>query len=62
MGKSAKDSVADGYGRTHDVGNLFITGGGLFPTIAGVHPTFTLHALTLRTADYMAKNWGGIAA
>jgi len=28
----------------------------------GVHPTFTLHALTLRTADYMAKNWGGIAA
>jgi choline dehydrogenase-like flavoprotein len=62
MGKSAKDSVADSYGRTHDVGNLFITGGGLFPTIAGVHPTFTLHALTLRTADYMAKNWGGIAA
>ena len=62
MGKSAKDSVADGYGRTHDVANLFITGGGLFPTIAGVHPTFTLHALTLRTADYMAKNWGAIAA
>jgi len=27
-----------------------------------VHPTFTLHALTLRTADYMAKNWNGIAA
>jgi len=24
--------------------------------------TFTLRALTLRTADYMAKNWGGIAA
>jgi choline dehydrogenase-like flavoprotein len=62
MGTSAKDSVADSYGRTHDVANLFITGGGLFPTIAGVHPTFTLHALTLRTADYMAKNWGGIAA
>jgi len=62
MGRSAKDSVADSYGRTHDVGNLFITGGGLFPTIGGVHPTFTLHALTLRTADYMAKNWGAIAA
>jgi choline dehydrogenase-like flavoprotein len=61
MGKSAKDSVTDGYGRTHDVGNLFITGGGLFPTIGGVHPTFTLHALTLRTADYMAKSWKSIA-
>jgi choline dehydrogenase-like flavoprotein len=61
MGKSGKDSVTDGYGRTHDVGNLFITGGGLFPTIGGVHPTFTLHALTLRTADWMAKSWGAIA-
>jgi len=48
--------------RKGNVGNLFVTGGGLFLTIAGVHPTFTLHALTLRTADYMAKNWGGIAA
>jgi len=50
------------HGRGFDVANLFITGGGLFPTIAGVHPTFTLHALTLRTADYMAKNWGGITS
>jgi choline dehydrogenase-like flavoprotein len=62
MGKNAKDSVTDSYGRSHDVGNLFITGGGLFPTIGGVHPTFTLHALTLRTAEHMAKNWGAIAA
>jgi len=62
MGKSAKDSVTDSYGRTHDVPNLFIAGGGLFPTIGGVHPTFTLHALTLRTADYMTANWRGIAA
>jgi choline dehydrogenase-like flavoprotein len=61
MGKTAKDSVADSHGRCHDVGNLFITGGGLFPTIGGVHPTFTLHAHTLRTADWMAKNWGAIA-
>jgi hypothetical protein len=26
-----------------------------------VHPTFTLHAHTLRTADWMAKSWGAIA-
>jgi choline dehydrogenase-like flavoprotein len=62
MGRNSADSVADGYGRTYDVPNLFIAGGGLFPTIGGVHPTFTLHALTLRTADYMADNWRGIAA
>jgi len=62
MGKSASDSVANSYGRTHDVGNLFISGAGLFPTEGGVHPTFTLHALSLRTADYMTANWGSIAA
>src|SRR5258706_13037478 len=62
MGRSAKESVADSYGRTHDLGNLFITGGGLFPTIGGVHPTFPLHALTLRTPDWVAKKRGAVAA
>jgi choline dehydrogenase-like flavoprotein len=62
MGKTAEDSVTDSYGRTHDVANLFITGTGLFPTEGAVNPTFTLHALTLRTAEYMAAHWGSIAA
>jgi choline dehydrogenase-like flavoprotein len=62
MGKTAADSVTDSYGRTHDVGNLFIAGTGLFPTEGAVNPTFTLHAVTLRAAEYMATNWGSIAA
>ena len=60
MGKTAADSVTDSHGRTHDVGNLFIAGSGLFPTEGAVNPTFTLHAVTLRAAEYMTAHWGGI--
>jgi choline dehydrogenase-like flavoprotein len=62
MGKIAADSVADSYGRTHDVANLFLAGPGLFPTEGAVNPTFSLHALTLRTAEYMTAHWSSIAA
>ncbi len=62
MGKSAADSVTDGYGRAHELANLYITGAGLYPTEGAVHPTFTLHALTARTADHLVRNWGTIVA
>jgi len=48
-------------GRTTSA-NLFITGGGLFPTIAEWHPTFTLHALTLRHRGLHGEELGAIAA
>jgi choline dehydrogenase-like flavoprotein len=57
MGESAGTSVTNSYGQTHDVGNLFVTGTGLFPTCGGVNPTFTIYALGLRTARYMLTNW-----
>jgi choline dehydrogenase-like flavoprotein len=60
MGNDPKASVTDSYGRTHDVGNVFITGAGLYPTEGGVHPTFTLHALTWRTIDWMTRNWAAV--
>jgi choline dehydrogenase-like flavoprotein len=58
MGTTASDSVTNSYGRNHDVGNLFIAGAGLFPTAGTVNPTFTLHALTLRTAEYIDRALG----
>jgi choline dehydrogenase-like flavoprotein len=61
MGNTKKDSVTDSYGRTHDIANLFIVGPGLFPTEGAVNPTFSIHALTLRTADYMKTHWGSAA-
>ncbi|WP_138379030.1 GMC family oxidoreductase [Luteithermobacter gelatinilyticus] len=60
MGQDSATSVTNSYGQTHEVANLFIAGPGLFPTSGGVNPTFTIHALTLRAADYIVNNWGGL--
>lgn len=60
MGTGAGNSVANGYGQTHEVANLFLGGSGLFPTEGALHPTNTLMAVALRGAGHMARNWGGI--
>lgn len=62
MGDKPDASVVDSYGRSHDVGNLVIAGPGLFPTEGAVHPTFTLHAVSLRAAEHLVKNWGTYAS
>jgi choline dehydrogenase-like flavoprotein len=60
MGKDPQASVTDSYGGAHDVPNLFIAGGGLFPTIGAVSPTFTLLALADRTAAHLLDRWGSL--
>jgi choline dehydrogenase-like flavoprotein len=49
MGTDPRDSVADGFGRSHDVPNMWIVGSSLFPTCGTANPTLTLAALALRT-------------
>jgi choline dehydrogenase-like flavoprotein len=53
MGQDPRTSVADEFGRAHDVPNLFLFGGGLFPTASAMNPTATLCALALRSAEHM---------
>jgi choline dehydrogenase-like flavoprotein len=53
MGQDPRTSVADEFGRAHDVPNLFLLGGGLFPTASAMNPTATLCALALRSAEHM---------
>ncbi len=60
MGDDPKSSVTNSYGQCHDVANLVIAGSGLFPSSAGVNPTYTIHALTARAGDYLLKNWHSI--
>jgi choline dehydrogenase-like flavoprotein len=60
MGDDPQSSVTNSYGQSHDITNLVIAGSGLFPTSAGVNPTFTIHALTARAGDYLLANWGSI--
>lgn len=57
MGRDSTDSVTNGYGQLHDIPNLVVAGPGLFPTSAGVNPTFTVHALAARTSAYLLDNW-----
>ncbi|HEX6819878.1 MAG TPA: GMC family oxidoreductase [Ktedonobacterales bacterium] len=53
MGRDPRDSVTDGWGRTHDVPNLFICDGSLLPTQGSANPGLTIQALAARTADYI---------
>lgn len=62
MGKSAADSVCDGHGMTHEIGNLFLSGASVLPTEGAVNPTYTIFAVSQRSADHMVKNWSSIAA
>jgi choline dehydrogenase-like flavoprotein len=61
MGTDAGNSVTDSFGRTHEIGNLFVAGPGLFPTEGAPNPTYTIFALSLRAAEHLAANWGSIA-
>lgn len=49
-------SVVDGYGRCHDVPNLFVVDGSVFVTSAAVNPTSTIQAIALRSADHIKRN------
>ncbi len=56
MGEHAASSVTNQYGRLHELDNVFIAGPGLFPSSGAVNPTFTIHALAMRTADHILGN------
>jgi len=58
MGKEAATSVTDSYGRCHDVPNMVIAGASLFPSAGAVNPTYTIHALSLRTAEHLISERG----
>jgi choline dehydrogenase-like flavoprotein len=56
MGEDPERSVVNGWGRAHDVRNLFIVDGSIFVTAGGVNPTSTIQALALYIGDRMKKN------
>jgi len=55
MGDDPKHSVCNKWGRTHDIENLFISDGSLFPTASCENPTITIVALVLRQADHIVE-------
>jgi choline dehydrogenase-like flavoprotein len=55
MGDDPERSVVNGWGRSHDVRNLFVVDGSIFVTSGGVNPTSTIQALALYIADQMKQ-------
>jgi choline dehydrogenase-like flavoprotein len=51
MGTTAHDSVVDADGRAHDVPNLWVCDGSVFPTSLAVNPSLTIQAIASRTAS-----------
>jgi len=63
IGDDPSDSVTNKYSQSHEVPNLFVVGGGSFPTLDGYNPTATIQALALLAADYIkreAQNGGAL--
>jgi choline dehydrogenase-like flavoprotein len=50
-----RDGVTDSWGAVFGVQGLYIADASVMPTALDRHPTLTLAALALRTADRVAK-------
>ncbi|CAG2159695.1 FAD-dependent oxidoreductase [Cupriavidus numazuensis] len=54
MHVSPRQGVVDPDCRVHGIGNLYIGGSSVFPTVGANFPTITIAALALRLADHLA--------
>jgi choline dehydrogenase-like flavoprotein len=57
MGNDPRASVVDRFCRTHDVPNLFVVDGSVFPSASEKNPTLTIMALAARTAEFAAEQF-----
>jgi choline dehydrogenase-like flavoprotein len=53
MNADAARGVVDPDCRVHDVANLYVAGGSVFPTGGYANPTYTMVALAIRLADHL---------
>ena len=59
MSERPRDGVVNPWGRSHDIRNLFISDGSVFPSVGTANPTLTIVALEIRQAEYIADKMGG---
>lgn len=57
MGSDPKASVLNKWCQSWDVNNLFVTDGAAWVSIGCQNPTLTMMALTVRTCDYILKEY-----
>ncbi len=56
MGELKDHSVVDSFGRAHNLENLFISDGSIFPSSLGVNPQITIMSFSMRNAEYIVDN------
>ena len=56
MGDDPARSVVDKFCRSHDIPNLFVIDGSVFPTSSGVNITATICANAKRVVSYISEN------
>ena len=54
MGRDPRTSVVNADCRTHDVANLYVVDGSVFPSASEKNPTHTIMALAARAAEHIA--------
>ena len=59
MGEDPKRSVVDSHGKHHQLANLWIFDGSIFPTSVGANPSLTIYATAARQATQLAEIAGG---
>ena len=57
MGNDPKTSVLNRWQQAHDVSNLFVMDGAVFPSSACQNPTITIMALAARASDYLVEQF-----
>ncbi len=58
LGRDPKQSVVDNNLETHDIENLFIMDGSVFPSCLGVNPQETIMAFSTYASWRLIDNWG----
>lgn len=57
MGTDENTSVVNPDLMTHEVPNLYVMSGAVFPSVPGMNPTLTIQAVTWRAAERLANEW-----
>jgi choline dehydrogenase-like flavoprotein len=55
MGRDSRSSVVDTDCRLHDIENLYVAGGSVFPSSGRSNPTLTIVALAVRLAEHLKR-------
>ncbi|HEY0836938.1 MAG TPA: GMC family oxidoreductase [Azospirillum sp.] len=62
MHDDPRRGVVDRHCRVHGVGNLYVAGSSVFPTMGSDHPTINIVALALRLSEHLASALGNAPA